>query len=209
MICKTIPMQNQKKYFRIFLIFFIAVQATIFIYSIIGHKLNDDEAWLGEQSFFMSQNGFSSSHLFSGFNNQDQRIVVQHKLFIYTLAFLISVFGFSLPILRIVPIISFIFLILLLLKYIYRRSSNDPTDILFLIALIFSYSEILYFGKIARPEMFVAMLGFASFYFLSCLYSIKQDLLRSFQRHICRVINVSPFKWVNFCLGGNMRFTLL
>ncbi len=83
----------------------------LLILSIPFYKMNGDEAWCAEQAYFMSKKGYSTSNLFTGFDLQNVRIVVQHKLFIYLGAALFRLFHFGLFVFRLIPICSFALLL--------------------------------------------------------------------------------------------------
>lgn len=155
--------------FKIILLILFCIQGLLFLISIPFHSVNGDEAWSAEQSYSLAKNGVSTSNLFKGMIKEDQeRIVVQHKLFIYTSALLFSILGLSLNVIRIIPIISFLALLYLLFLFLKRENLFDKKySIYLLVLLLLSFSEFFYFAKIARPEMMVTIFGFASYYFIS------------------------------------------
>ena len=139
----------------------------LLILSIPFYKMNGDEAWCAEQAYFMSMKGYSTSNLFTGFDLQNVRIVVQHKLFIYLGAALFRLFHFGLFVFRLIPICSFILLLVFFLRYQKIFLPDTGKLQLFLsIAVLLSIREFFYLAKVARPEMLVTVLGFLSYYFL-------------------------------------------
>ncbi len=155
--------------FKIISFILFCIQGLLFLISIPYHSVNGDEAWSAEQSYSLAKNGVSTSNLFKGMIKEDQeRIVVQHKLFIYSSAILFSIFGLSLDVLRIISIISLLALLFLLFLFLKCENLLDKKYSIYLILLLLlSFSEFFYFAKIARPEMMVTMFGFASYYFIS------------------------------------------
>jgi 4-amino-4-deoxy-L-arabinose transferase-like glycosyltransferase len=149
------------------------VEITLLILSIPFYKLNGDEAWCAEEAYFMAQKGYSTSNFFSGFIQEDVRVVVQHKLFIYLGAALFKLFHFGLFIFRLIPILSFAFLMILFVRYQQRHPPLNSKRQLFLsVAIVLAAHEFFYFVKVARPEMLVTFLGFLSFYLLKKYFEI-------------------------------------
>ncbi len=144
------------------------IQIALLAVSIPYYKLNGDEAWFAEEAYFMSQKGYSTSNLFAGYLKEDVRVVVQHKLFIYLGAALFKILHFSLWVFRLIPICSFILLMLLFTRYQRKQMSGTTTLQLFLsVSIVLAFHEFFYFAKIARPEMLVTLFGFLSYYLLN------------------------------------------
>lgn len=160
------------------------IEIALLVLSIPYYKLNGDEAWSAEDSYFMSRKGYSTSNLFSGYIMEDVRVVAQHKLLVYLGAALFGVFHYDLWIFRLIPVCSFILVMIFFVRYqrkyllpMVESSSGsaraeadqhrtETLQIFLSVAIVLAAHEFFYFAKIARPEMLVALLGFLSFYFL-------------------------------------------
>ncbi len=127
-----------------------------YFYSIYLHAVHIDEAWMGEQSYFMARDGYPHSNLFYGLNKQQERVVFYHHLPVYAGAAVTKIAGFHLFTLRFCSIIlSVILLAIMATKY-----SISSAILLLLMPLFFKFS------KIFRPEAYLAFFGFLSFVFL-------------------------------------------
>lgn len=154
------------------LLMLVVLEIGFLIFSIPYFKLNGDEAWFAEESYSMSQNGYSVSNLFSGFIKEDVRVVVQHKLFIYLGAALFKIVHFDLWVFRLIPDLSFLILLAFFVRYQRKYfTATQSAQVLLSIAIILCMHDFFYLVKIARPEMLVTSLGFISFYFLNRFFS--------------------------------------
>jgi len=133
----------------------------LFLANIPGLYVDIDEAWLGEQAHFLSQDGIVRSEMFDGFLHYDERILVYHKGFILAGAVFLKIFGFGLFSLRIVSLLSLAFIFILMFR-ICRRYYDTITflcsAVIFLLCPLIFRNSILY-----RPELLVALLGLLSF----------------------------------------------
>lgn len=165
MSLKTLKELSQKRLQLI--IALVVIQLSLLILSIPFFNLDGDEAWCAEQAYFMSKKGYSTSNLFTGFDLQNVRIVVQHKLFIYLGAVLFRLFHFGLFVFRLIPICSFVLLLFFFVKYQKEfLPASGKQQWLLSIAILLSIREFFYLAKVARPEMLVTLLGFISYYLL-------------------------------------------
>jgi hypothetical protein len=141
----------------------LAVQAVFLGLRVTGSRAGVDEAWLAEQAYFQSHDGYVHSELFRGYCHNEDRIMLQHRLFILMAAGLIKIAGFHLIGLRLIALTSAAVLMLLFRRYCLRYLELDsPTvlaasGILMLMPLFFRYTVIF------RPEMLYTAFGFGSF----------------------------------------------
>jgi|GEM_PF-691949 len=133
------------------------------IASLPGAHLHIDEAWIGEQAYFLSRDGYVHSTLFEGFAGNEIRTVVYHRLFVLLGSWSVSIFGWSIGALRVVPLASGGALLALMAHHMRRelgvpwRTVAMAVAIFLLIPLNFTYI------KVFRPEMLMALCGFASY----------------------------------------------
>lgn len=141
----------------------LGVQAVFLGLRVTGSGAGVDEAWLAEQAYFQSRDGYVHSELFRDYCHSENRIMFQHRLFILVAAGVIRVAGFHLIGLRLISLVSAAALMLLFRKYCSRYLELDsPTvlaasGILMLMPLFFRYTVIF------RPEMLCTAFGFGSF----------------------------------------------
>lgn len=119
-----------------------------------------DDAWFAEQSYWLVQDGLVRSEMFRGFNGWENRIYVFHKLFIYAGALIMSVFGFSLPVSKLLTTLCALLGGYLLWHY-NRRSTRQEQWLA--ITLYFGCGTIIRYFSINRPEMMCMVLGLGSY----------------------------------------------
>jgi 4-amino-4-deoxy-L-arabinose transferase-like glycosyltransferase len=139
------------------------VLATLFALAFIHHEIYVDEAWLGQQVYTLIGSGQVSSPFFQDMYPLDGTIVVYHKLLIWSAAAVCYVAGWGLYSLRLVSLLCG----LGLLALVYRRVRQDsPNQALLATALLCLTPLYFRFMIVFRPEMLVALCGFASYLLL-------------------------------------------
>lgn len=146
----------------------IIIWLALLAISIPNQRLIGDEAWLGEQAYFLVHDGVMRSELFHGYALQHERILITHKLFIALGALMTVLFGWGLTPLRIVSLISGAVTVWLLVREL-RRGSTDDTTLGWRIGLVALLGMPLYFTfiNLYRPEVMLAACGLASYVALS------------------------------------------
>ncbi|NIJ55253.1 hypothetical protein [Dyadobacter arcticus] len=127
-----------------------------------------DDAWFGEQSYWLEKTGIIRSEFFRGLLGWERQILVSHKLFLFFGAMMIRIFGYHLPVLQFTGFIFFCILVFELLIYVKKREQSLWVWYLpaFLI-LIFANRLLVKMSFENRPEMMLAALGFGSFLLLN------------------------------------------
>lgn len=154
---------TQKKYF----IFGAVLAGLLFTLSLWHRWIHIDDAWLGEQVYWLTHSGHVRSELFRGFMGHEDKLFVWHKLYIWQGALLTKLLGFNVYILK---SLSLVYLGLLI--FIFRKLFdfyNIKSDLWFL-GLIFIFTSNLIFelGFTFRPDLAVTSFGLISFYLLRC-----------------------------------------
>ena len=146
----------------------LAVLAVLlFAASIPNRWMDHDEAMLGEVSYWWWKIGYYRSILHYGLPNGWHEIQYStHKAFVLLGAGLVSVFGWSLTVLRIVPLFFTAALILLMRSYLRHRFPKQRSLAGWAIALLFFQSMFLVAGFRYRPETMLMTLGFLHFWML-------------------------------------------
>lgn len=158
--------ENSAKYRRV-LLFLLVVQVVFYLSSLFGRAPDIDDAWIGEHAYWMAKVGHAKSELMNGWQQQEERILIHHKLMTLTGYSVIKLFGFSLFALKSISLLFF-GLFLLGFYYFTRKSSQiltkDQFIIAFLIFFIFHYT--FKFSFIFRPEIMIMFFTFLSYIML-------------------------------------------
>lgn len=126
----------------------------------------DDDAWLGEEAYWLAKDGIVRSELFRGFLHNGEQIFNHHKLHIFLGSIIIKLVGWSVYGLKSLSLISLAILIVLMRKFFKQNYKDDQSDPLFYTSLFFVLfsAHIIEFSFLYRPEVMVSLFGFASFY---------------------------------------------
>ncbi len=154
------------------IVLFVLVGLTIATYY---HRYpTGDDAWIAEESYWLSKNGIVRSEFFRGILGWEKQLLVSHKLFIAIGAVLIKLFGHQLPTVQLTGLLFFCLLVFTVTSYIRKReySYNSPY-LLAILILIFSNRFLIRTSFENRPDMVVAALGFSSFL---CLIASRHKL---------------------------------
>lgn len=139
----------------------VIIMIALLAISIPRYPIDVDEAWLGEQAYFLAEDGVVRSEMFQGVLQYDTQMFVYHKGFIWLSSLFIAAFGLDLIVLRLVPIIC----LLLLCRALYRycREEADGDSFVFMLAILLMCPVFFHGIKIFRPELPVTLAGFVSF----------------------------------------------
>ncbi|MBL6446561.1 glycosyltransferase family 39 protein [Fulvivirga sp. 29W222] len=151
---------------RKFLISIISLLAILYLISLYHRYLQQDEPWFGEQAYWLVKEGNVKLKSMPGVFNWSSDMLIFHKLFVWTGALLITLFGWNVYIFK-----TFIFLLFLACIYfVYRFSKqylNNSSQLALLILVLFlGIPELIHRSFMFRPEVMVMTLGFLSFVFL-------------------------------------------
>lgn len=153
---------------RVIVYALLGIFVVLFIASIPDRQMHGDDAWLGEQAYWMSKSGHVRSDLFRGLLDYDQRQTIYHKLFILMGAAAIKMFGWSLGSIKMVSLVFYC--IFVVTSYIYfTRNPNlfERRDFYVFSLIMISAPLIFRFAYVYRPEVMLMSLGFLSFCLLS------------------------------------------
>jgi hypothetical protein len=153
-------LEISKKQLIAILIFFI----TLATFTYFQRYPTGDDAWLGEQAFWLQKQGIVRSEFFRGLLDCEKQILVSHKLFLLFGAGMIQLFGYQLPVLQFVGFVFFCIIILELTFYITKREQKfNSWYLIAVLILVFSNRLLVKMSFENRPEMMLAALGFGSF----------------------------------------------
>ncbi|MFK8138999.1 MAG: glycosyltransferase family 39 protein, partial [Bdellovibrionales bacterium] len=145
-----------------FFIFGIFFALSLLFYGLIDRVVHIDDAWLGEQVYFLNQLGYVKSELWNGLLGYEKELFVYHKGFILIGALFTNMFGFSLVSLKSVSLVFYFLSFFLLLKYSLNQNFSK-ISILFGSLLYFSNHLLFEYGFIFRPETTLMFIGFLQF----------------------------------------------
>lgn len=163
----------------------LCVFVALLVASIPDRHIHGDDAWLGEQAYWLSESGYVRSDLFRGLLDYDQRQMLYHKLFILAGAAAVKVFGWSPHSLKAVSL--FFYCVFVVISYFYfARNPNlfQRRDFYLFSLLMISAPLVFRFAYVYRPEVMLMSLGFLSFSFLTgCLSCGGEGRPRRSSRH--------------------------
>jgi hypothetical protein len=139
----------------------------LYLYSLPGRIPDIDDAWIGEHAYWLATEGHAKSELMRGITEQEDYLIVHHKLLTLQGALFINLFGFSLYSLKSISLIYFI--LFLILFYIYVKKIAmifNKNDWLLSMIILFAFPWTFKYSFLYRPEIPVMTLGFISFILL-------------------------------------------
>lgn len=162
-IISLISKINSSKIFRIFL----AIIALGYLSTLWNRYIYIDDAWFGEQAFWMAKDGIPRVETLKGYFGWDTHLLVYHRFNIIFGAGIIKIFGWSVEYFRIATLLVLIAFFTLLYKYsqIHREKYGNHIFILWL-AFIFANPLMISLSFTYRPEIWVMLFGFLSWWFV-------------------------------------------
>jgi hypothetical protein len=159
--------QSLKQANSLFFIVGFAILLMAYVLSLPNRKPHIDDAWLGEHSYWLFQDGVAKSKLMSGIAGSEDRLLLHHKLFTVQGAGIISVFGFSLQWLKAVSLVylALALAMLWILQHRMHLFKNNQSWMLVLLILL-ANPLIFEFSFVFRPETMLMFLGLLSFFLL-------------------------------------------
>jgi hypothetical protein len=83
-----------------------------------------DDAWFGEQSYWLEKEGVVRSEFFRGIVGWENQILVSHKLFLVFGSVVIHFFGYHLPVMKFSGLVYFLIIVAEVLFYLKKRKST-------------------------------------------------------------------------------------
>lgn len=150
------------------------ISAIVFFASMYQRYIYIDDAWFGEQAFWLARDGIVKAVSIKDFFGWDEHLRVYHKLHTYIGAALITLFGWSVTPLRIFTLVVYLIFVILIIQYFRKRKlliGNDAWVISLLFVLINPLLAL--YAYVFRPEVLVMTLGFASYVLLDVFITRK------------------------------------
>ncbi|MFH1118664.1 MAG: hypothetical protein V1775_02490 [Bacteroidota bacterium] len=175
----------------------LIIQVVFYIYSLFGRIPDIDDAWIGEHAYWMAKEGHVRSELMRGWTQQENRVMIHHKLLTLHGVGFIKMFGFSVYTLKAVSLLYFT-LFLIAFYYYTRRLKKifNPAQFTLAIMLIFTFHFVFKFSFLFRPEIMIMFLTFISFLLLEKiiegnLHSFSLSLLSGILGGLCIVAHLN------------------
>jgi hypothetical protein len=148
--------------------------------ALLGYVFLDihrDEAMIGEHAYWFSKTFAVKSTLARGLNlNWENHLWHYHKLLVYGGALVTSVFGFKVHALRLIPLVSYLALLMVFLRYLLAKYSTQTKWIVTAVALLFFNFQFFTSALVYRPEVLVTLFGFLSFVQLEKFRKSKSNI---------------------------------
>ena len=142
-----------------------------FLFSLPDRWLDHDEAMLGEASYWWWKLGYYRSILHYGLpNGWDEVQYSTHKAFVLLGSGMISIFGWSLSVLRIVPLFFAGMITWLVQKYLHNHFGSDRQWTGWVLTLFFFQAMFFMAAYRFRPETMLMTFGFINFWLLDTYF---------------------------------------
>ena len=128
------------------------------------HRLiHTDDAWIGEQVWWMARWGYVRSELFRGYLHAEVYQEVYHKLFVWQAALVVRLLGWSVYILKGISLAYLALFCWLAGRYLRQLPVPNPGRAAGLFfALLLTSALVAEFSFVFRPELMLLTLGFGS-----------------------------------------------
>lgn len=154
---------NSQSLYRIFLPVLLILQLILFVRAAYQYPADEDEMWFAEESYFFAKDGYPHSEFFRGFYEREERVMVFHRLLVYTEGVFSKVFGWSLLSIRLISYLSA--LLILLVLFGITQSWFGKKAALWAVTFFFLIYQNFHAAMITRPEMYLCLWSILSFYF--------------------------------------------
>lgn len=149
----------------LYIIFSLA--AIFFLFSFYNRYIEDDEAVLGEYSYYFLHEGIARWKTMPDILNFDTRIYPHHRFFTWTGALIIKIFGWSIYALKTSTLVWYAIFFFLLYKYFQlTKLENKKKHFVIGAFIIFTAPIILLKSFSFRPDILLMTEGLAALYFL-------------------------------------------
>nr|WP_295906022.1 hypothetical protein [uncultured Bdellovibrio sp.] len=156
-------MQHKRVY--ILSISFLLGAVFLFALSCLHRLVHIDDAYLGEQTFWLAKEGLVRSELFRGLMNYENQLFVYHKLYIWQGALLTKLLGFNVYYLKAIALVYFAAFLGLFFLFL-KQQKIERDKRLWLLGLIVINPAFFELAFVYRPDVSVAFWGLFSCFFL-------------------------------------------
>lgn len=175
----------------------LLLACSLYFFSLWHRQADIDDAWIGEHAYWLAKEGHVRSELMRGITQQEDRLVVHHKLLNLHGALFIKMFGFSINSLKSVSLTYFVLFCFLFFHYLRTRYHiKDLRKLSFIALLLLSFPWVFKYSFVYRPEMMIMAIGFAGWIFLektlaSRAFRWKPALLSGLLAGLCFAVHLN------------------
>lgn len=145
----------------------LSIGVGLFIYSLYQRIPHIDDAWIGEQVYWLNHDGGVKNVLMKNYSDNQNGLLAYHKAFVYSGLWAVLLFGFGLSVLKSVSL--FYLLLFMGIFYYYLvvlKNLIRPRQFVVVALLLVIEPHIFEFAFVYRPEIMLMTTGFISYIFL-------------------------------------------
>lgn len=152
---------------RKFLSAILAAGMLVFVASMWHRFIYIDDAFFGEQAYWLAKDGIVKTPSLIDFLGCDIRLFSYHKLNIFLGAALIKVFGWSVNPLRLATLLFLLAFLMVYYKFFNENKTRFASDSFVIASFFILFNPlIVLYAFTFRPEIWVMFFGFSSYYFI-------------------------------------------
>lgn len=146
---------------------FLVLGLLLFVYSLYQRIPNIDDAWIGEQVFWLNQEGLIKNVLMKNYSDNQNGLLAYHKAFVYSGLAAVQLFGFGLWVLKSVSLFYLFLFYGIFYYYLVKfKKLLSLKQFVFVALLLLIEPHIFEYSFVFRPEIMLMSTGFLSFAFL-------------------------------------------
>ncbi len=146
---------------------FVGLAILFYIFGLYGRSPHTDDAWIGEQVYWLSHGSHVKNVLMKNYNQNEVKLLVYHKLWVWQGWIATKLFGFSLYVLKSISLLYLLVLLGLLYFYMVKKKKLLKKHEFYPVATIFLLHPLVFrYSFVYRPEIALATVGFLIFIIL-------------------------------------------
>lgn len=203
---KLYPKLVTNRLFYVLLIVF----GVFYLFSLADRYIEDDEAVLGEYSYYFLKEGVVKWKTLPGILNFDERVYPHHRFYTWSGAAVIQLFGWSINALKTSTLVWYALFFIFLYQY-FRISDVENKKQHFIIAacIIFTAPIIILKSFSFRPDVLLMAEGMAVLYFIK-RYRVKNTLLSIvLAGAFAGLAFLTHINGISFCVAGFFLLLIL
>lgn len=150
------------------LLVLLGVGAVVFIITSLNRYVYIDDAFFGEQSYWLAKSGVVKIPSMIDFLGSEVQLFSYHKLHIFVGAILIKFFGWGITPLRLTNLLFCLALVFVFYKYYKFEKKTFSSSHYWIATFVLIFTPQIYlYAYTFRPEIWVTFFGFVSYFFLN------------------------------------------
>lgn len=159
-----------------FLFLLVTFGLGLFLYSLYHRIPHLDDAWIGEQVYWLNKDGVIKNVLMKNYANNEHHLLAYHKAFVYNGLASVKLFGFSLFTLKSVSLAYLLIFFGIFYYYLVRlKKLINSKQFLFAVVVLLLEPHIFEYAFVFRPEIMLMVTGFISFVFFEQSFKRKRN----------------------------------